>query len=384
MRKTLWFVAVSFVCGAIPLCPTLGAQAPVAPVAAVHPALLDDTTIVRGLYVNRWASQSPRRMRQLIAIADSTEINALVIDMKDEFGLNYESADPLVERNAGRGGRIPHLAELMDTLKAHGIRPIARLVVFKDSVAARLNPDHVIHQPNGQPWRDKKGLTWVDPYDTTIWDYDIRVAEEMARLGFAEVQFDYIRFPEPYPSLPPQVFRDRRGMTKPQALAHFLEQACPRVRKLGALCTADIFGLVTTVPGALEVGQQWEPLAPRTDVLLPMVYPSLYPHGAFGLAVPNANPYQVIYDATSRAHERDLKLQIVSTAHVRPWLQAFTLGKPRYGAHELEEQKRAVYDAGYDSWTLWNPGSLYETYLPGMEKTTVSRKKPFGNREALR
>ncbi|HKT09969.1 MAG TPA: putative glycoside hydrolase, partial [Gemmatimonadaceae bacterium] len=369
MRKTLWFVAVPAVCGAAVLCPTLGAQAPATPVAAVHPVSLDDSTIVRALYVNRWASQSPRRMRQLIAIADSTEINALVIDMKDEFGLNYESQDPLVERNAGHGGRIPHLVELMDTLKAHGIRPIARLVVFKDSVAARMNPDHVILKPNGQPWRDKKGLTWVDPYDTTIWEYDIRVAEEMARLGFAEVQFDYIRFPEPYPSLPPQVFRDARGVTKPQALAHFLEAACPRVRKLGALCTADIFGLVTTVPGALEVGQQWEPLSPRTDVLLPMVYPSLYPHGAFGLAVPNANPYQVIYDATSRAHERDLKLQIVSSAHVRPWLQAFTLGKPRYGAHELEEQKRAVYDAGYDSWTLWNPGSVYEAYLPAMERT---------------
>ena len=382
MRKTLWLIAVSAACGLAVLCPTLSAQA--GPAAAARPVSLDDTTIVRALYVNRWASQSPRRMRQLIALADSTEINALVIDMKDEFGINYESTDPVVERNAGHGGRIPHLAELLDTLKAHRIRPIARLVVFKDSVAARVNPDHVIHQPNGQPWRDKKGLTWVDPYDTTIWDYDIRVAEEMAQLGFAEVQFDYIRFPEPYPSLPPQVFRDANGLTKPQALARFLEAACPRVRKAGALCTADIFGLVTTVPGALEVGQQWEPLSPRLDVLLPMVYPSLYPHGAFGLALPNANPYQVIYDATSRAHERDLKLQIASSAHVRPWLQAFTLGKPRYGAHELEEEKRAVYDAGYDSWTLWNPGSLYEAFVPALEKTTVSRKKPFGNKEASR
>jgi len=183
MRKTLWFVAVSAACGLAALCPTLSAQA--GPAAAARPVSLDDTTIVRALYVNRWASQSPRRMRQLIALADSTEINALVIDMKDEFGLNFESTDPVVERNAGHGGRIPHLAELLDTLKAHRIRPIARLVVFKDSVAARVNPDHVIHQPNGQPWRDKKGLTWVDPYDTTIWDYDIRVAEEMARLGFA-------------------------------------------------------------------------------------------------------------------------------------------------------------------------------------------------------
>ncbi|MGH7648375.1 MAG: putative glycoside hydrolase, partial [Gemmatimonadaceae bacterium] len=120
MCKTLWFAAVSAVCGAAFLCPTLGAQA-TSPAAAVRPASLDDTTIVRALYVNRWASQSPRRMRQLIALADSTEINALVIDMKDEFGLNYASKDPMVERNAGAGGRIPHFAELMDTLKAHGI-----------------------------------------------------------------------------------------------------------------------------------------------------------------------------------------------------------------------------------------------------------------------
>lgn len=343
--------------------------------AAGYQAAAPDSAIVRALYVNRSAAQSPRRMRALIAIADSTEINALVIDMKDEFGLNYRSMDPMVARNAGRDGRIPHLAELLDTLRAHRIRAIARLVVFKDSVAARLNPDHVIHQPNGQAWHDKKGLTWVDPYDTVIWEYNIRVAVEMARMGFAEVQFDYIRFPEPYRSLPPQVFRDANGVSKAQALARFFAAACPRIRKLGALCTADIFGLVTTVPGALEVGQAWEPLSPATDVLLPMVYPSLYPHGAFGIPLPNAEPYRVVYTAAARAHERDLKLGITSPEHVRPWLQAFTLGKPRYNAHELEEEKRAVYDAGYDSWTLWNPGSNYAVYLSALEKTLVSRRK---------
>jgi hypothetical protein len=362
-------------CAALVLCGAMIAARP----SAAQRAVPSDSLIVRALYVNRSAAQSPRRMRKLIAIADSTEINAFVIDMKDEFGLNYESKDPMVARNAGRGGRIPHLAELLDTLKAHDILAIARLVVFKDSVAARLNPDHVIHQPNGQPWHDKKGLAWVDPYDTTIWEYDTRVAEEMARMGFAEIQFDYIRFPEPYRSLPPQVFGDANGRTKPQALAQFFETACPRVRKLGARCTADIFGLVTTVPGALEVGQAWEPLSPVTDVLLPMVYPSLYPHGAFGIHRPNAEPYRVVYTAAARAHARDLKLGITSQAHVRPWLQAFTLGAPRYGAREVEEQKRAVYDAGYDSWTLWNPGSVYEPYLAGLERTTVSRRRIGGD-----
>jgi hypothetical protein len=339
----------------------------------------DDSQIVRALYVNRWASQSPKRMHELIAIADSTEINAFVIDMKDEFGLNFESADTMVKRNAGNSGKVPHLKELLDTLKAHHILAIARMVTFKDSVAARNNPQHVIRKPDGTPWHDKKGLTWVDPYDHAIWEYNIRVAVEMAKLGFGEVQFDYIRFPEPYKSLPEQVFRDANGVTKPHALGEFFKTACPRVHAAGARCTADIFGLVTTVPGALEIGQQWEELAPRSDVLLPMVYPSHYPHGSFGVEKPNAEPYKIIYAAIHRAHERDLKIGVNAANHVRPWLQAFSLKgmTPKYGAAELLEQKRAVYDAGYDGWTLWSPGSVYEPFLSGLEKKEVSRKKPF-------
>ncbi len=255
---------------------------------------LADTGIVRALYVNRWASQSAKKMRALIAIADKTEINALVIDMKDEFGLNFESRDTIVSRNAGRAGRLKELVPLLDTLKAHHILAIARVVVFKDSVAARVNPQHVIRKPDGTPWHDKKGLTWVDPYDPSIREYNIRVAEELARLGFDEIQFDYIRFPEPYASLPPQVFKDANGVAKPKALADFFRAACPRIHAAGARCTADIFGMVTSIGGALEVGQQWSELAPVTDVLLPMVYPSHYPHGSFGIAHPNSEPYLVV------------------------------------------------------------------------------------------
>ena len=350
-----------------------------AAVADTTHAFADDSQIVRALYVNRWAAQSPKRMAELIAIADSTEINAFVIDMKDEFGLNFVSSDTLVKRNAGNAGQVPHLAALLDTLHAHHILPIARLVTFKDSVAARINPQHVIRKPDGTPWRDKKGLTWVDPYDHAIWEYDIRVAVEMAKMGFGEVQFDYIRFPEPYKSLPDQVFKDANGVTKPRALAEFFRAACPRVHAAGARCTADIFGLVTTVPGALEIGQQWEELAPHSDVLLPMVYPSHYPHGSFGVDRPNTEPYKIVYAAIHRAHARDARLGIGAANHVRPWLQAFSLKgmTPKYGAAEVEEQKRAVYDAGYDGWTLWSPGSVYEPFLAGLEKKEVSRKKPF-------
>jgi hypothetical protein len=333
--------------------------------------------IVRGLYVNRFKAQSRKSMQHLIAIADSTEVNALVLDMKDEFGLNFETTDPELVRNQGTSGHVRGLKALLDTIKAHGIVPVARLVVFKDSVAARVNPEHTIRRTDGSIWRDKKGLAWVNPYDKAIQEYNIRVAEAMAKLGFEEVQFDYIRFPEPFPSLPTQVFPGQ-NTPKPQAIADFLKRACDRVHVAGARCTADIFGLVTTVNGPLEVAQEWERLAPNADVLLPMVYPSHYPPGSFGIPRPNAEPYRVVFIAISKAHERNLKLGLQGE-RVRPYLQAFSLGKmlPHYGPAEVEAQKRAVYDAGFDGWVLWEPGSRYDAFLPALEKTLESRKKPF-------
>jgi hypothetical protein len=343
------------------------------PTPPVLDSLIKGTLPARGLYVFRFAA-NPRRMKHLLGIADSTEINAFVIDVKDEFGLNFNPTDPSLKKNAGTQVKATHLAALVDTIRAHGILPIARIVVFKDSVTARNNPEHTIRKPDGTAWHDKKGQTWVNPYANAIWEYNFRVADEAIRMGFGEIQFDYIRFPEPYKSLPPQVFPEQAGRTKTQVLAEFLSTARKRFAKQGVRTTADIFGLVTTVGGALEVGQRWEPLAEATDVLLPMVYPSHYPPGSFQLPHPNADPYDVIHIAISRARERDEKLGITGE-HVRPWLQAFSLGKPPYGPHELEEQKRAVYDSGFDGWVLWEPGSRYDKFLPALEKTFVSRKK---------
>jgi hypothetical protein len=286
---------------------------------------------IRALYVNRFAAQSTRRMRELVALADSTEINALVIDQKDEFGLSVSLERPELARNGGTAPKQRDVRALTDTLRAHGILPIARIVVFKDSVAARLNPSWTIRKADGSIWRDHKGLAWVDPFNREVWEYNLAVAEELVGLGFGEIQFDYIRFPEPYKSLPAQVFPSQKGQSKPDAIAEFLKVANARLDKLGVRATADIFGLVTTVGGPLEVAQHWERLSPVTDVLLPMVYPSHYPRGSLGVAHPNGQPYQIVFKAIDRARERDAALGITGRENVRPWLKLSASGNPTTG-----------------------------------------------------
>jgi hypothetical protein len=331
--------------------------------------------IVRALYANRSAAQYLPKMRHLIAIADTTEINAIVLDMKDEFGLNFRTTNKEWAKNAGNHGVVANLKSLLDTMKGHDLLPIARIVVFNDSVTARIHPEWNIRTTDGGIWRSKTGAAWVNPYQREAWDYNIGIAEELVKLGFGEIQFDYIRYPEPYKSLGPQVFPDSKGVSKPDNLAAFLKEAKTRLNALGVRSTADVFGLVTSVKGPLEIGQWWEKLAPVTDALLPMTYPSHYPAGAFGLPRPNAEPYKVVRTAIDTARARNERLGITAEEHVRPWIQAFTLGKPPYGPEEIRQQKQAIYDAGYDGWILWSAGSKFDPFIPALEKELVSRKK---------
>lgn len=324
--------------------------------------------VIRALYLNRFAAQSARKMRHMFAIADSTEINGFVIDMKDEFGLNYRSKKPEIAKNAGgTRGYVSDVPALIDSIKAHGLVPIARIVAFKDPVAAQVNPDWTIRREDGSTWNDKEGLAWVNAHSPKVWEYNLAIAEELVDLGFEEIQWDYIRFPEPYRSLPKQVFPGAT-LSKPDALAEFLKQARERLNKKGVRSTADVFGLVTNVRGALEVGQWWEKLSPVADVLLPMVYPSHYPRGSFGIDRPNAEPYRIMKIALDTARARDEKLGITKPEHVRPWIQAFSLGQPKYGPEQIKAQKQAAYDAGYRGWVLWSPGSMYDVFVPALDK----------------
>ena len=326
--------------------------------------LLPPTAKIKGLYVNAWAFGSPK-LWQLVRLADETEINAFVVDVKDDTGcLLYPSTVPTAEQiGANRCVRAKDARARLDTLAKHGIYAIARIVVAKDPLLAeRKSGWSVKERGTGQLWRDRINIAWVDAYNDSVWIYAAQLAQEAAQMGFREVQFDYVRFPdEPRERMATAIFpAHRSGQTQREAVREHVALLKDRLKASGVPVTFDIFGLTASATSDLGIGQVWEDFVSVADVVLPMVYPSHYYRGAFGYAWPNGQPYRVVRRALTEALKRSEPLP--GSAEIRPFLQAFTLGRrlPRYTPFEIREQIRAVEDLGITSWVLWNPRSVYQ------------------------
>jgi hypothetical protein len=319
---------------------------------------------VKALYVNAWAFGSPK-LAHLVRLADSTEINAFVVDVKDDTGCLLYPSEVKVAQDIGatKCVRTKDVQSRLDTLRAHDIYAIARIVVAKDPLLAERKPQWSVQNRDGSGlWRDRIDIAWVDAYNDSIWIYAAQLAEEAVRLGFSEVQFDYVRFPdEPKEALAQAIFAARKpGETQREGVQAGIGILTQRLQPLGVPITFDIFGLTSSATGDLGIGQVWEDFVSVADVVLPMVYPSHYYKGSYGLAWPNGEPYRVVRNALSEALERSRPL--VRAATIRPYLQAFTLGrrKPRYTPHEIREQIRAAEELGINTWVLWNPRSVYQ------------------------
>jgi len=316
---------------------------------------------VKALYVNAWAFGSSR-LWQLVRLVDSTDVNALVVDVKDDTGCLLYRSQVATARAIGadRCARTNDVQARLDTLHAHGVYAIARIVVAKDPLLAERRPAWSVRAREGGLWRDRIGSAWVDAYNDSVWVYAGELAREAVGLGFAEVQFDYVRLPdEPRARMATAIFPARRdGETARDAVRRQVRLLAGLVKPLGVPVTFDVFGLTASVTtGDLGIGQVWEDFVDVADVLLPMVYPSHYTRGAFGFRTPNAHPYSVVRLALADAVARTG----TETTQIRPYLQAFTLGRrlPRYTPAEIQAQIRAAQDAGIESWVLWNPRSVY-------------------------
>lgn len=350
--------------------------------------------IIRGLYLNAYAAGSRARLSRLMQMADETEINAFVIDVKDERGIHYRGSEiPLANELAQPGElTIASLSALADTLRGRGIWSIARIVVFKDPILAEARPEWSIRTPDGGLWTDRAGNRWVSPWDPEVREYNIRIAEEVADAGFDEIQFDYIRFPEPYRrTLPPQVHRHAEG-DRTDAVAAFLNAARKRIHARGKPVGVDLFGLSPNTFDDVDIGQQWETLAAVADHVLPMVYPSHYlPTHLPGVSTPNRMPYETVYKSVGMAVIRNERLREagVEPARLVVWLQAFNApwvdrGNPfPYGPEQLRAQTQALYDVGVEDWILWNPGSRYEQMSEGFASTLEPRAKDWTPDEEL-
>lgn len=331
--------------------------------AAVPVAHVPTPDTLRGLYVNRWAALGSK-LDRLIEVARTTEINALVIDVKDDRGfVLYRSNVPLA-REIGADTADGHwmsrskLRAVLDTMTALGIYPIARIVVAKDPLLAQKKLDLAIKRKSDlKPWLDKNGNPWLDPHQRTVWQYAADLAREAYEVGFSEVQFDYVRFPDEKRLITETVYPLANGRSRAQVIRDQLGFVRSALKPQGIRVTADVFGLTATDTTDMGIGQRWEMFVDQVDVVLPMIYPSHFARGTYKLRNPNAHPYETIDHALKDAIARSDSVH--NAALIIPWYQDFTLGSPRYEAAQIRAQKKAGYDNGFQSWILWNPKSNY-------------------------
>ncbi len=326
---------------------------------------------VKGIYITGSTVGFKERFNELINFISKTELNAVVIDIKDDFGeMTYPSDIEIVnEIGANRNTKVEDMNQVLEVLREKEIYPIARIVTFKDRIAATEKPKLAVKTKDGSVWRDNKGDAWLDPYNKDSWEYPIRIAEEAALKGFKEIQFDYVRFPTDGKISSIDYGQAKKSKTKAEVIAEFLEYARERLEPLGVYVSADVFGLVTTAEDDMGLGQHLETMATSVDILSPMVYPSHYGLGSFGVQYPDAEPYKIVYTSLSTGIKRiDNMADDKTKAIIRPWLQDFSAPwlKEQYGSHytnygpeEIKAQIKACEDSGLKEWIFWNAGNVY-------------------------
>lgn len=329
-----------------------------APVPAPVVTHLQTPDPLKALYMTSWIAATPHLRTRLTKLLDTTELNAVVIDIKDDTGkITFLVEDPYLKQIGSAENRIADVRELISALHAKHVYVIGRIAVFQDAYLPKVRPELALHRiSNGKLWSDRKGLLWLNQRDAEVWKYTVQIAREAYAQGFDEINFDYIRFPSDGDI---QDIDYGHGTTtilnKPKELEKFF--AYLRTELPGMTLSADLFGQITSSEDDMGIGQSLERAALYFDYIAPMVYPSHYYPGFLNMKNPAAQPYEVVKYALLQG---SLKLQNASSspAKLRPWLQDFSLGT-NYTPAMVRAQIKATHDAGLTSWMLWDPGNHY-------------------------
>ncbi|MBS4177402.1 putative glycoside hydrolase [Bacillus sp. FJAT-49731] len=324
---------------------------------------------IRGIYVTGH-SAGGSRFNELVKLIDSTDLNAMVIDIKDDWGnitykLPKDSPFTDISQNL-----IKDPQAMLKLMEEKHIYPIARIVVFKDSTLPKKRPD-LSFKDGKKIWVNGRGESFVNPFLQEVWDYNVDIAIEAAKMGFQEIQFDYVRFPEGFENRDEQLVygmgeykknKEDNIQKRVHAVTDFVAYAREKLKPYGAKVSVDIFGYTATLPEAPGIGQNFTKISENVDVISSMIYPSHWT-GYFGIAKPDLEPYKLVreYAKVENAKLKELKNPPIS----RPWIQDFTasyLGSGNYqvyGKNEVEAQIKALNDEGITEFLLWNAGNKY-------------------------
>lgn len=305
---------------------------------------------IRGVHMTGWAAGSAKNRRDMIRNLKDAGLNAVVIALKETDGFVFV-------KHVGMGtyvNAIPDLEGAVKDFKDAGIYTIGRVVLFKDNELARRRPELAVRRSdNGGVWTNDKGVAWVDPYDRRVWEYNLSIASRAAAAGFDEIQLDYIRFPSDGPvSLARYSRADHTKESAKSNVIAFLREA--RRRLPGVVLSACVFGMTTSAQTDMGIGQDIVRMAKEVDYISPMMYPSHYYKGEYGIKNPNREPFRTILygvrDAVERLGDQAWKL--------RPYYQDFSLGV-RYDADKVRAQVLASEKLGVVHWLMWNPQNRY-------------------------
>lgn len=323
---------------------------------------------VKGVYISAYVAGTPQMVDDLIAKMEQTEANALVIDLKDDYGrVVCDMESPLIDELGSEKIYINDIAGLMQKLEEKDVYAIARIPAFRDAWIGQVKPEWCVKKSDGTLFRDRDDNTWIDPYCREAWDYLIEIALEAKRLGFSEVQFDYVRFCTER-AMQDAVFdpEQLQQYSRTDIILEFMEYAYGRLSEAGLFVSADVFGsIINSGVNADSVGQIYGEMAKHLDYISPMIYPSHYADGNYGIDHPDMHPYETIRAALEDSR-KELYYASQDGSHiavVRPWLQDFTAGwlanHITYEGPQIRAQIQAVYDSGYDEWLLWDASCRY-------------------------
>ncbi len=327
----------------------------------VKPKHIKTPEPVKAIYMTSWVAGTKNWRAELVGLINKTELNSVVIDVKDYTGrISFDTGDPAIKEIGSEEIHVKDMKDFIETLHDAGIYAIARITVFQDPYYSKKHLDQAVQKKNGTIWKDKKGLSYMDPASREYWDYIIKIARASEKAGFDELNFDYIRFPSDgdMSNIKFPLSGDMKVKNiKVKILDEFFAYLHNQLQNVGVPISADVFGMVATNYDDLNIGQVLEDIAPYFDYISPMVYPSHYPPTFQGYKNPAAHPYEIVKFSMSRAVER-LVAASSTPSKLRPWLQDFNLGA-NYDAAMVRAEMKAVYDSGLTSWMSWDAGNRY-------------------------